>query len=225
MKNIWLFITCVTLSMSVFSQDDEYDMDENIYGDIIPKHSFTIELGLPVGTSNKAFQSIMQGLVRISPYYQFTLKNHLAFGIGANYNYFKVNPFRVPEKVTGGFHSAGGFVKVGYEKFHSMRFGTDYGLKIGYNSNQFATDSNATNLGGPFVTNAFFIEPTIGLVLTSGEFTSYRFVVGYTYSGNDFNTTNLGIKSAGGYTPSDFSKNTQFMTFGFGFTYYFKQYQ
>jgi hypothetical protein len=120
MKNIWLFITCVTLSMSVFSQDDEYDMDENIYGDIIPKHSFTIELGLPVGTSNKAFQSIMQGLVRISPYYQFTLKNHLAFGIGVNYNYFKVNPFRVPEKVTGGFHSAGGFVKVGYEKFHAF---------------------------------------------------------------------------------------------------------
>ncbi len=224
MKFFWLFITCITLSLNVFSQEDDYDIDENIYGDIVPKHSFTIELGLPVGTSNKAFKFMMQGLVRFSPYYQFTLKNHLAFGIGANYNYFKVNQFRVPEKVSGGLHSAGGFVKVGYEKFHSMRFGTDYGVKIGYNTNQFVTDTNSTNLGKAFVSNSLFIEPTVGLVLTSGEFTSYRFVVGYTFQGNDFNTSNLGINSTGGYSASELSKNTSFMTFGFGFTYYFKQY-
>lgn len=224
MKNIWLLFACVGLSIGAFAQEDEYDIDENIYGDIIPKHSFTIELGLPVPTSNKPFQSIMQGFVRLSPYYQFTLKNHLAFGVGANYNYFKVNQFRVPEKVSGGVHIAGGFVKVGYEKFHSMRFGTDFGVKLGFNTNQFVTDSNATNLGGAYVVNTYFVEPTIGLILTSGEFTSYRFVVGYNYQGNDFNTQNLGINSTGGYKESDLSKKTQFMTFGFGFTYYFKQY-
>ena len=225
MKNLGLFIFCITLSISIFAQgDDDFDIDENIYSDITPKHSFTLELGLPVATANKPFKFMMQGLVRFSPYYQFTLKNHLAFGIGANYSLFRVNQFRVPEKVTGSLNSVGGFVKVGYEKFHSMRFGTDYGVKMGYNSNQFVTDSNSTKLGGAFVVNSFFVEPTVGFVLTSGEFTSYRFVLGYMMQGNGFNTSDLGINSKGGYTENDFSKNTQFMTFGFGFTYYFKQY-
>ena len=82
MKNSWFLVTCLVLSMNAFAQEDDYDIDENIYGDIVPKHSFTIELGLPVGITNKAFKSIMQGLVRFSPYYQFTLKNHLILTIG-----------------------------------------------------------------------------------------------------------------------------------------------
>jgi hypothetical protein len=225
MKNQGLLITFICSVFLAFSQEEIYDLDENIYDDIIPKHSVTIELGLPNTSSNKPFKSIMQGLLKFNPYYQFTLKNHLAFGVGATYSYFKVNPFRVPEKVTGGLHSTGAFVKVGYEKFHSMRFGTDIGVKFGYVNNQFTTDMNTKNHGGPFVSNAFYVEPTLGLILTASEFTSYRFVAGYSILGNKFRTSDLGISSTGGYTESEINKNSQYMYFGFGFTYYFKQYQ
>lgn len=212
-------------SFSGFSQDeDEYDVDENVYGDIAPKHSFTIEVGLPVGTANKPFQSIMNGLVNTSPYYQFTLKNHLSFGIGGNYTFFRVNPVKTPEKASGGVHSAGAFIKVGYEKFHSMRFGTDFGIKAGYANSFFATDKNRDVNGGPVSVSSMYVEPTVGFVLTASEFTSYRFVVGYTFQGYDFHTSQLGISSNGGYKPADFDKSTQYMTFGFGFTYYFRQY-
>ena len=224
MKFFLTLLSCLTLSMYGFSQDDQQDIDENIYDDILPKHSFTIELGLPVGTGNKPFQSMMQGMVKAAPYYQFTFKKHLSLGIGANYSLFKANEFRVPEKVTGMLHSVGGFVKVGYEKFHSMRFGTDLGLKLGYTNALFVTDKNREINGGPRSISSLYIEPTVGFVLTAGEFTSYRFVVGYSFEGYDFHTNQLGIESVGGYKPEDFNRTTQYMTFGFGFTYYFRQY-
>lgn len=222
MKILFTVLSCAVLSFGAFSQEDDYDFDENIYDDIIPKHSFTIEVGLPVSTSNKPFQSMMNGLAKVAPYYQFTLKNHLSFGIGANYSYFKANEFRVPEPVTGGIHSAGGFVKVGYEKFHSMRFGTDFGIKGGYTNTLFETNKNRDN-GGAQSINCVYIEPTAAVVLTAGEYTSYRFVVGYSIQGYDFIPSQLGINSMGGYTPADFNHTTQYITFGFGFTYYFKQ--
>lgn len=225
MKFLFAVLSFTVFSLPVFAQvnpEDDYDMDENIYDDIIPKHSFTIELGLPVATSNKPYQSMMMGLVKFAPYYQFTLKNHLSFGLGANYSYFKANEFRVPEKVVGGIHSAGGFIKVGYEQFHSMRFGTDFGIKAGYTNTLFDTDVNRKN-GGRQSLNCVYIEPTAAVVLTAGEYTSYRFVVGYSFQGYDFNTSQLGIQSTGGYKPADFNHVTQYITFGFGFTYYFKQ--
>ena len=225
MKFVIAVLSFAMFSFSVFSQtepEDNYDMDENIYDDIIPKHSFTIEVGLPIPTGNKPYQSMMMGLVKAAPYYQFTLKNHISFGIGGNYSYFKTNEFKVPEKVFGGIHSAGGFVKVGYEKFHSMRFGTDFGVKVGYTNTLFDTDKNRDN-GGAQSINCLYVEPTAAVVLTAGEYTSYRFVVGYSIQGYDFVPSQLGINATGGFKPSDFNSATQYMTFGFGFTYYFKQ--
>ena len=49
---------------------------------IDPDDSFTIELGLPNSFSNQPFKEIMQGLVCVSPYYQYAFKNGLAIGAG-----------------------------------------------------------------------------------------------------------------------------------------------
>lgn len=223
MKKTLLFFLSTFIIFGLSAQNEDNYEEESSYDDITPKHSFTFELGLPVTTSNKPFQSMIQGLLNVAPYYQFSLKNHLTFGLGVNYSYFKANEFKTPEKVVGGIHNAGAFVKIGYEKFHSMRFGTDAGIKLGYASTIFSTDKNRAK-DGPVVIDGVYIEPNFALVLTASEFTSYRFVVGYTFQGYNFNTSQLGINSKGGYSDADFRKGTQFMTFGFGFTYYFKQY-
>lgn len=224
MNKLFVIISLFAFGLNATAQEDGYDIDENIYDDIVPKHSFHIELGLPVGTSNKAFQSMLQGMMKFAPYYQFTFQNHISIGAGADYSFFRVDKFRVPEAVTGGIHNVGGFLKVGYEKFHSMRFGTDFGVKVGYSNAFFITDKNKTLLGKPNSINTIFVEPTAAVVLTAGEFTAYKFVVGYMFQGYDYRTQQLGISATGGYKPADLNHATQFMTFGFGFTYYFKQY-
>ena len=224
MKRLILVFTSIALSFSLYSQDELYDFDENFYDDIHPKHSFSLELGLPVSTSNKPFQKVMMGLINFAPYYQFTLQNHISFGAGLNYSYFRANEFKVPEKVIGGVHNVGAFVKVGHEKFHSMRFGTTAAIKVGYTQSHFTTDLNRTVNGGPVAIDGIYIEPNFGLVLTAGEYISYSLVVGYAFQGYQFNNTHLGIDAKGGFSAADYAKSTQFMTFGFGFTYYIKQY-
>ncbi|MFM7387640.1 MAG: hypothetical protein ACKO5L_05730, partial [Bacteroidota bacterium] len=66
--------------------------------------SFVIELGLPNAFVNAPFKNIMQGLVYVSPMYQYTLKSGISFGAGVHYSYFNVNQFRINQKVYGGMH-------------------------------------------------------------------------------------------------------------------------
>jgi len=190
---------------------------------IVPKHSFSADLGLPNAIGNKPFRRIMQGLLNVGVSYQFALPNSLAFGAGIRYSYFNVNQFRVKDSIHGGLHSIGAYVKIGREKFHTERFGTDMGVKIGYTYNMFSTDFNRKNGKNPQITTGLYLEPTIGLVLTADEQTSYRLNIGYAIHGFGFNPkTNLGSTQNEGYDPAEFKKITNYFIIGFGFTYYFK---
>jgi hypothetical protein len=191
---------------------------------IEPKHTFNIELGLPNGFANKPFKDIMQGLVAVAPYYQYTFKSSLAVAAGLRYSYFGVNQFRVPEKTLGGMHSPGAFIKVSREKFHTDRFSTDMGVKFGYTQNYFSTiqplDSNVRLLKQ---VNAVLIEPTIRLALVADDQVSYSFIIGYAFQGFKFKNDMIGFESLMGYSESDYRRTTSFLTIGFGFTYYFKE--
>ena len=61
---------------------------------IEPDDAVTVELGLPNAALNKPYRSIMQGLVCISPYYQYSFKNHITLGLGLHYSYFAINEDR-----------------------------------------------------------------------------------------------------------------------------------
>lgn len=189
---------------------------------VTPKHTFNVELGLPNSFGNKPFNSIMQGLVNCEPYYQFALPNSLAFGAGFKYTYFDVNEFKTPEPIFGGMHTVGAFVKLSREKFHSDRFGTDLGVKVGYTQNYISTDLNKAMGRNPVTFDAGIIEPTIGLVLSADEFTSYRLTIGYTIQGFSFDPEQLGTALDGGWEPDELQKISHYLTIGFGFTYYFK---
>ncbi len=189
--------------------------------DIEPKHTFTIELGLPNGLTNPAFKNIMQGLVNVSAYYQFDFQNHLTLGIGGRYGYFGINEFKVPSPVLGGMHSAGAFIKTGYQKFLGPRFAFDFGVKLGYSKFLFNTNRNDTLGINPVKTDGIHIEPTLGLVLTADEQNSYRFFVSYVGSGFAFKPAMIGLETFGGYDTADFQKATTMLVVGFDYTYYF----
>jgi hypothetical protein len=197
----------------------------NSFGQIEPKHTFTMEVGMPIATANPFFKGVMKSIVNLSPYYQFRFKNSFTLGAGANYSYLQVDKFKVPtaEPAKGGVHTIGGFVKVGHEKFHNEQFATDFGVKIGYNKTYFNTDFNDSIYGKAQTVNSVSVTPMLGLILSVDEFSSYRFTIGYAFNGFGFSPQRLGIQTNAGYNVSEYSKPSQCLIIGFGFTHYFSK--
>ena len=218
----YLFI--ILFASLTFAQDDEDDVDDAVYTRILPKHSLTIELGLPIGLSNKGFNSFLQGMVNFSPYYHYNFKNNISIGLGANYNFFWINHVLSPDKDNvGSIHAFGTFLELGYEKFHTDRIGTDFSIKTGYSKlNFYSVNNRESGLEIPSK-DILFIEPNFSFVISADESSSFRWNIGYTFQNYKFDPTSLGFLDSKEYHLADYDKLTQFISFGFGYTYYFKQ--
>jgi hypothetical protein len=212
----------VLLCGASFSQEVDDDEDDEIYSRIKPMHSLTLEIGLPNPIKNKLFNGWMRGIINFSPYYHYTFENHISLALGANYSYFWINPVASKNNMGGGIHALGSFFKIGHEDFYTDRFGTDIGVKFGGSKQFFDTDYNRAK-GLLFKRDVFFIEPTLAFVLTADELTSFRWVFGYMFQNYVFNPTDLGESNQPAYHSKENSVPTNFFTFGFGFSYYFKQ--
>lgn len=188
---------------------------------IDPDDSFTFELCLPNSFTNKPFKTIMQGLVSVSPFYQYSLKNGISFGAGVHYSYFAINEFRVPVKIFGGIHTGAAFLKLGHEWFWTERFGTDFGCKIGYLQSYAVSDLLRSNGMLYRRMDALFFEPTIGFLLSADVNASYRLTFGYPFYGYSFTPSTIGYDSKLGYADEEFSKTSSFLNVGFAYTFYF----
>ena len=188
--------------------------------EIIPDDSFTIDLCLPNATSNLPFQKIMQGLVHASTHYQYAFKSGYYVGAGVHYSYFAINEFRVQPKVYGGIHSGAAFLKTGHEKFWSERFGTDIGLRAGWVRSYVVSDALAEQGQSPQIREGLYVEPNISLVLTADVNQSFRLTIGYPLYAYPFSPQLIGIEGNMGYDPIEFERNSNFLSVGFGFTYY-----
>lgn len=187
----------------------------------IPKTTFQVELALPNSIINKPFRDIMQGLGSLSLYGQYSFPFHVHLGAGVKYSLFLVNEFSVPSPVYGNLQSGTAFLKVGYDQFHTERFATDVGVKIGYSEHFFDTDLNKKNGNNPLRINSPTVEGTIGLVLSTDERNSYRLVLGYGVHGYGFKPEYIGLPSNEGYDPKEFKRLSQYFILGFGYTLYF----
>lgn len=194
---------------------------------IEPKYSFNVELGLPVTIANTPFNDVMQGLLGVSLYQQYSFPFHLNVGLGARYSLFTINEFRVPVPLNGSVHTTGAFMKIGYDKFFTERFAIDIGVKVGYSLN--FSETKERNLTGDIINKtsnqneSVLIEPTLGLILAADEKTSYRFTIGYNIQGYGFSPRFIGLESDSTWDPSKYSTPTQYLVVGFGFTYYFRK--
>jgi hypothetical protein len=209
MKQTVFFIFLLSFSLNLNAQK------------IDPDDSFTFELCLPNSFANKPYKTIMQGLVSASPYYQYSIKSGISFGLGLHYTYFAINEFRVPVKVFGGIHTGAAFLKMGHEKFWTERFGTDIGCKFGY-LQSYAVSDLLRSKGMMFrKTEALYIEPTIGFVLSADVNCSYRLTIGYPFYGYSFSPSTIGYDSSLGYDEQEFLKTCSFLNVGFAYTFYF----
>ncbi len=207
------YILILVILFSIFSSKAQV---------IDPKHTFNIELGLPNSLVNEPFKDIMQGLVNVAPYYQYKINSQFVVGLGIKYSYFAINEFKVSDPTYGGMHTGGIFLKAGWEKFHTDHFATEIGLKFGYTQNYFVSDRNDSIGVNPRIVNSTYLEPSVSLILTADEQSSYRLIVSYAFQGFGFRPDLIGLQSLGGYDPSDFNKISSFLIVGFGYTHYFK---
>lgn len=187
-----------------------------------PSHSFKFDLTLPTALVNKPFRSIMQGLIQVAPYYQYTTKFGMSFGAGANFKYFTINEFRLPGKVKGGMSFVGGFAKIGYEKFITKKFAIDAGVRFGYDYVISKNTYELGVLGKPHTFTMPYITPTIGFYLMVDETSGFSLNLGYAFTGMKFSANELYISEITGYDAGQFNKNSQVFFVGFGYSYYFK---
>ncbi len=192
-----------------------------------PKYTFNVEIGLPIAQQNTPFKDVMQGLASASIYQQYSFPFHLNLGAGVRYSLFTIDEFAVPDIVFGSMHTAGAYVKLGYDKFITDRFAVDFGVKVGYSLN--FSNSREENPDGEIInrtnlTNeSMQIEPVLGLILLADERTSYRFTIGYNIQGQGFSPRFIGLNTDSNWDPNRYSSPTQFLIVGFGFTYYFRK--
>lgn len=183
--------------------------------------SFVLELGLPNGFANTPFRNIMQGVVYISPMYQYALKSGIMFGAGIHYSYFNINQFRINQKVSGGMHNGAAFVKFGHEHFWNTSFATDISVKAGMAQSAFVTDT-LKNLGITYnAKQSAYIEPNIGFCLAADVNASFRLTVGYAFYGFGYKPWDIGINSDLGYSASELNKISSYLIVGFGYSRYF----
>src|SRR5690554_5200566 len=192
----------------------------NAQADFSPSSSFKVEIGLPNNATNYAFRDLMQGLVIVTPSYQYTFENSFSLGAGLRYGFFNVNEFKNNIGMSGGAHIAGIFGKIGQEKFYG-NFGLDYGVRMGYAINIFNTNKNEELLDQPYYNDGGFVEPTLGLALMGSENTSFRLALGYAFHAFQFRPHQMGVSEFIGFDTSKFNKPTSYFTIGFGYSYYF----
>ncbi len=183
--------------------------------------SFVFELGLPNGFVNAPFKNIMQGVVYVSPMYQYTLRSGLMFGAGVHYSYFNINQFRINQKISGGMHNGAAFIKLGHEKFWTPSLATDIGVKAGFAQTAFVTDT-LKSMGITYNSKqSAYIEPNIGICLAADVNASFRLTIGYAFYGFGYKPWDIGINSDLGYSTSDLNKVSSYLIVGFGYSRYF----
>ena len=183
--------------------------------------SFVLELGLPNGFVNAPFKNIMQGVVYVSPMYQYTLRSGLMFGAGMHYSYFNINQFRINQKISGGMHNGAAFIKLGHEKFWTPSLATDIGVKAGFAQSAFVTDT-LKSIGITYNSKqSAYIEPNIGICLAADVNASFRLTIGYAFYGFGFKPWDIGINSDLGYSAIELNKLSSYLIVGFGYSRYF----
>jgi hypothetical protein len=183
------------------------------------KFFVTLEAALPSARSNAPYRQYLNGLISFQPKLQYKFAGDLYGAVGLRYQYSTISEFKVPEKMTGGEHVVGGYLEAGWSSWQTERFGVELGVKAGMGTHLFITDS--TRITGQQNVNAFYLQPTLSLILASDEAVAYRWIIGYGIDYFNFQPSNLGIDTQGGFSDADLKKNSQSIIVGFAFSWYF----
>lgn len=187
---------------------------------IEPKWTFNTDISIPFEISNPFFHKAVDGVLNFQPYVQYSLPFHFHLGVGAKYQFFKINSVEIPSPRFGGFHTFGGFVNIGYDQFLTKRFALDISLKAGYGVNLYRYSVVQGQNIQSRMQGVPFIEPGLGLILTITGNLGVKWYFGYGFQNYALRPQDVGFESNEGYTEDELSGKSQYVQAGFGLVYY-----
>lgn len=188
--------------------------------EIEPKWTFNADVTIPFEIANPFFQKAVDGLMNVQPYIQYSLPFHLHFGVGAKYQYFKINSVEIPTERFGGFHTFGGFINIGYDQFLTKRFALDISVKAGYGMNLYRYSLVKNQNVQSRTQGVPFIEPGIGLTLLASGNLGVKWYFGYGFQNYALRPQDVGFASNEGYSEEQLKGKSQYVQAGFGLVYY-----
>lgn len=188
-----------------------------------PQGSFSLDLGVPAKSHNPAFQRVMEGLLNAGVDYRYNVFKGLTVGVGFKYAFFTLNSFAFNNTaISGSYHAPGGFIHLGYEKFTSERIAFSGSVRGGYSLLMSYNDSCKVAHDGPSISETFFLEPQVEMVMLTDKVSQHGFslVLGYSFYFHEFNHNDVCMENIPTLTPESYEGITRYLSIGFGYRYY-----
>lgn len=191
---------------------------------VASNNALRLEFGLPGAldmSTNQGFRDLMTGIANTSIGYQYALDNSLSFEFGVKYVLFRVNEFRNNFDLTGSLHIAGGYLKLGSDRYYN-NWGVNYGVKLGYAYTFSDVNHCHDKKGRAGEREGWMIEPNFTLSYLVDERNSFTIInLTHMFNAFRFDPSLVCVDDFPGISPDTFRVRTSFFSFGFGYTYYF----
>ena len=210
---IYIFTCYLFLAFNAHSQSSTFS----------PTGSFSLDLGVPAKPQNPAFEHTMEGLLNAGLDYRYNVYNGLTVGLGLKYTFFTLNSFAFTNTaISGGMHSPGAYAVLGYEKFTTERISFTGSVRGGYSFLMNFNDSCKVKLGKQHISESFFVEPQIEMVMLTDKVSEHGFsmILGYSFYFHEFSNEDVCMDKISSVLAEDYVGITRYLSIGFGYRYY-----
>jgi hypothetical protein len=188
-----------------------------------PTGSFSLDLGVPAKPQNPAFEHTMEGLLNAGLDYRYNVYKGLTVGLGLKYSFFTLNSFAFSNTaITGGMQSPGAYAIIGYEKFTTERISFTGSVRGGYSFLMTFNDSCRINHGKQHISESFFVEPQVEMIMLTDKVSEHGFsmILGYSFYFHEFSNEDLCMNNISSLFEEDYQGVTRYLSIGFGYRYY-----
>ena len=178
---------------------------------------------LPAPVSNAVLRTKFRGIYEMNFSFNMRLANNFFAGFGFKDGLLGIDG-NVPNPKTNltlntKMQMYTGYLKVGFNKYHTENVFSTFACNIGYNSSFF---TNVVNVNSPIIDKTFasvLVEPEYSINFAVEDNFSIGIFVSYNYMPTAFNPTNIAFQDVTSITGLKTSSATGIINFGFGFYY------
>jgi hypothetical protein len=177
---------------------------------------------LPAPVSNAVLRTKFRGIYEMNMSFNMRLMDNFFAGFGFKSGLLGLNA--IPSPSTGldlntKMQMYTGYLKLGYNKFHTENIFSTFALNVGYNSSFF---TGVVNVASPVLNKTFtspLIEPEYSLNFAVEDNFSIGIFVSYNYMPTSFNPANIALQDVTSLAGLRTGSSTGIINFGFGFYY------
>lgn len=212
---------------SIAQDEDDYDAaleKRRIHTDF-KESLFAIRFSatLPAPVSNAVLRTKFRGIYEMNLSFNLRLTNNFYLGLG-----FKNGLLGMDGNIANPTTNLAlntkmqlytGYLKLGYNKFHTENIFSTFSLNLGYNSSFF---TDVVNVNSPILNRTYaspLIEPEYSLNFAVEDNFSIGIFVSYNYMPTVFNPANIALQDVTSLTGLKTGGATGIINFGFGFYY------